>query len=140
MARHCKVHAAWDDELVAAPEPSASLTDTVPSADGEDSVDHWGGEVLRIEREMSLVMLTYNELKAKLAFARGRHRQTVRAREVRTRPILRPEEADELVAASPVAAERLQSALTSPLLARTQSSSEAPPAKRPRTSGRTCCL
>ena len=79
MTRHCKVHAAWDTEGGAAPELSTSLTDTLPSADGEDSVDFWAGEVLRIEREMSLVMLTYNELKAKLTFARGRHRQVVRA-------------------------------------------------------------
>ena len=44
----CGQVAAWDDKLVAAPEPSASLTDTVPSVHDEDSVDHWAGEVLRI--------------------------------------------------------------------------------------------
>ena len=135
MARHCKVHAAWDDESAAAPEPSASLTDTVPSADGEDSVDHWAGEVLRIEREMSLVLLTYTELKAKLAFARSRHRQTVRAREVKAWHALGPKEVEEVVAASPVVAERVHGALLS---APARSSSGAPPAKRPRNLGRTC--
>ena len=58
MTHHCKVHAAWDDEWGAAPELSASLTDTLPNADNEDSVDFWAGEVLHIEREMSLVMQT----------------------------------------------------------------------------------
>ena len=107
--------AAWDDKLVASPEPSASVTDTVPSVHDEDSVDHWAGEVLRIEREMRIVMLKWNELKAKLTYARGRHMQTVRAREVKTPPTLGPEAAEELVAASPVAAGRVHSVLTSPL-------------------------
>ena len=86
---------------------------------------------------MSLVVLTKNKLKAKLAFARGRHRQTVRAREVKGWPALGPKEAEELVAASPVAAERVQGALP---LAPARSSSGAPPAKRPRNLGRTCSL
>ena len=105
VARLCEVHVAWDDESAAVPEPSANLTDTVPSADGEESVDYWAGEVLRIGSE-----IMYNVLKAKLAFARGRHRQTVRAREVKVWPALGPKEVEELVAASPVAAERVQGA------------------------------
>ena len=92
-------------------------------------MDFWAGEVLHIEREMSLVMLTKNELKAKLAFARGRHRQVVRAREVKAWPALELKEAEELVAASPFEAERVQGALLS---APARSSSGAPLAKRPR--------
>ena len=43
-------------------------------------MDHWASAVLGIEHTMADVMLRYNELKAELASARGRHRQAERLR------------------------------------------------------------
>ena len=69
-----------------------SATDSVPKP---DSVERWGDDVLKIEREISFMMLTNNELKAKLSFTRSR--QTVKARELATLGPLLSEEQAELL-------------------------------------------
>ena len=46
-------------------------------------MEHWKREVLSIDSEISLLSLRYNELEARLNFARRRHRQLVRDREAK---------------------------------------------------------
>ena len=61
-------------------EASPSLTKSVASGHEANTVRYWASEIHNLEHQMSVVVLRYNEFKAELAFARGRHRQTARMR------------------------------------------------------------
>ena len=71
------------------------MSDTV--ARETDTGEFWTGEIVQIEHEMSVVTLKYNEFKAQLTFARGRHRQTVGARQVAVQGNVDPVERAELL-------------------------------------------
>ena len=62
-------------------EPAEAEPD-VEAAATSDKVECWATELIRIECQLSHMMLTYNELKAFPSLARAQHRQLVRARGV----------------------------------------------------------
>ena len=80
------------EDVASSMSQTLSATESLPKP---DSVERWAEEVLEIEREISLLLITYNELKAKLSFARSRHRQTVKARELAALVSVKSEDQDE---------------------------------------------